>query len=160
MFEQIEEEQKEERREEFRMGVVVVICLLIAIALTYAYFRMRPQAPSRVEAAGKVEPASTPDALRDLEIVKAVMGKDVSGARVLWSVRLRNKSNLFTYSDFQYEARFFSPDGRNLSGSQGTIPESIGPGEDKTLTPFVDGAFEARAAQYQFKIVAARAETR
>jgi hypothetical protein len=57
---------------------------------------------------------------------------------------------VYTYSDIQYEASFITVDGKLLSVVRDTIKDSIGPGEEKTIPPFMDGVYDARASTFQF----------
>ncbi len=140
-------------------GIIIAVLVVLAIA---AYFIWKPSGQPAAKAtasagptAAEVAKAGPPDAVRDLVVERATMGKDVSGLRVRWSVTLRNKSNVYTYSNFKYEADFIGPDGRTLSTSADTIPGSIAPGEEKTLPDFTGGMYNPNAATYHFRLVGA-----
>lgn len=76
---------------------------------------------------------------------------------MLWSIQLRNRSTIYTYSDIQYEVSYITVDSKLLSVVRDTIKDSVGPGEDKTIPPFVDGVYDARASTFQFLIQGATA---
>jgi len=153
------DQEKESPRKQVWVITASIAALAVVGVLLYTLARPRPKASVSVPTGGpsQVAPADAP---RDLELVRAVMGKDVTGTRVMWSVQLRNKSGVYAYSDIQYEARFLSPDGTSLGGSEGIIKETIEPGEEKKIPPFIGGIFEARAARYQFLVRGAKASSR
>jgi hypothetical protein len=162
MFEELEEEEREEkesRRRLLRDCSLVIGALAIIGGLAYFIFRSSvkppPSAPSQVQAAL----AGPPNATRDLEIVRAVMGKDVSGLRVMWSVKIRNKSSVYSYYNLKYEATFVGPDGRTLSVTADTIKDTVEPGALKTIPQFVDGLYNSNASTYNFRLVGAEAKT-
>jgi hypothetical protein len=160
MFEELEEEEKEKtqsRKKRLWIGACIIAALVVVIALVYVISGPRTKAPVRVQPRAPAGQTAAADALHDLRLVRAVMGKDVSGLRVLWSVQLRNRSAVYTYSDIQYEASYITVDGKLLSVVRDTIKDSIGPGEEKTIPQFVDGLYDARASTFQFLIQGAKA---
>ena len=157
MFEELEKEekgQKEERKRLIRMMAYIVAALIVVGAIVYIASRGHSKSSQPVQAVAAARQTAA-DPVKDLKIVRAVMGKDPTGIRVMWSVQLRNKSAVYTYSDIQYEARFLGPDGGTRSASRDTIKTSIAPGEEKKFPPFLDGVYDANASTYQFVIVGA-----
>ncbi|MFZ0963087.1 MAG: hypothetical protein WAO35_19655 [Terriglobia bacterium] len=164
MFEELEKEErgeKEERNRMFWITAILVGALLIVGAIVYIASRGHSKVSQPVQsvqsAAGPRETA--PDPVKDLKIISAVMGKDPSGIRVMWSVQIRNKSAVYTYSDIQYEARFVRPDGTVMAASRDTLNVSFAPGEEKKIPPFMDGLYDARAAAFQFVLLGAKSAT-
>jgi hypothetical protein len=160
MFEELQKEEQEEKEERNKtvkitaiiVGILVVVALVVYLGSRgHANTAQSAQPAPAAAAAGKT-PA---DAVKDLQIVRAVMGKDPTGIRVMWSVQLKNKSSVYTYSDIQYEARFIGVDGGTLSASRDVIKSSIGPGEEKKFPNFMGGVYDANASTYQFVIVSA-----
>jgi len=159
MFEELEEEErekKESRKKRMEISALILAGLVVIGMLVYVVSRIRAKTPLRVQAPTPAAQAVPPDPVRDLQVARAVMGKDVSGTRVLWSVQLRNKSAVYTYSDIQYEATFFRVNGSILAVNRDTIKDSIGPGEDKKMPPFMDGIFDAAASTFQFVLTGAK----
>jgi hypothetical protein len=159
MFEELEKEEKEEKQERkkvIQMTAYIVGILAVVLVIVYIASRPRPKAPQPVKAPAAAHQAA-PDPVHDLQLIRAVMGKDPTGIRVMWSVHLRNKSAVYTYSDIQYEAFFLAVDGRRLGETRDTIKDSIAPGEEKTFPDFVDGMYDASASTYQFVITGAKA---
>ncbi len=157
MFEELEKEEKgekEERNKLLLMMAYIVGGLIIVGVLAYFLTRGSSKTTQPVQSVAAAR-QTAPDPVKDLKIVRAVMGKDPTGIRVMWSVQLRNKSAVYTYSDIQYEARFLGPDGGTRSASRDTIKTSIAPGEEKKFPPFLDGVYDANASTYQFVIVGA-----
>jgi hypothetical protein len=159
MFEELEEEErekKESRKKRIWISAVIIAALVVIGTLVYVVSRTRAKTPLRVQSPTSTAQAVPPDPVRDLQVARAVMGKDVTGTRVLWSVQLRNKSAVYTYSDIQYEATFFRVDGSILAVNRDTINDSIGPGEEKRIPPFMDGIFDAGASTFQFVLTGAK----
>jgi len=160
MFEELEEEErekKEARKKQIRMSAIIIGAVVIVGALGYVIWRPRPKMQASAQAPAATRQTPSADPVHDLKLVRAIMGKDTSGIRVMWSVQLRNRSTVYTYSDIQYDATFTGADGKTLAENQDTIKDTIGPGEEKKLTPFVDGIYNAGAATYQFVITGAKA---
>jgi len=162
MFEELEEEEKgekEERNKLVRMTAYIVGALVIVGAIVYIASRGHAKISPTVQPVTAAR-QTAPDPANDLKIERAVMGKDPSGLRVMWSVQLRNKSAVYTYSDIQYEARFMGPDGRMMSANRDTIKTSIAPGEEKKIPTFIDGIYDAYSSTYQFVILGATSAAR
>jgi hypothetical protein len=159
MFEELEKEEKEQKQERTKIiwiTAIVVGILVVVLGGVYITSRSQPKAPQAVKAP-VAAPKTPPDAVRDLQLVRAVMGKDPTGLRVMWSVRLRNRSAVYTYSDIQYDAFFLAQDGRRVGENKDTIKDSIAPGDDKKFPDFVGGMYDASASTYQFVILGATA---
>jgi len=163
MFEELEKEQREEKQERtkvMRMTVYVVGILAVVAVIVYMASRPRPKAPQPVKSTATAgQPAPAADPAHDLQIVRGVMGKDPTGLRVMWSVHLRNKSAVYTYSEIQYDAFFLARDGTRLGENKDTIKDSIAPREEKQFPQFVGGIYDARASTYQFLITGATPAT-
>jgi hypothetical protein len=159
MFEELEKEEKEEKQERTKIiwiTAIVVAILAVVVAGIYITSRSQPKA-TKVTKAPVAAPKTPADPVRDLQIVRAVMGKDPTGLRVMWSVRLRNRSAVYTYSDIQYQAYFLARDGRRLGENKDTIKDSIEPGEEKAFPEFLGGMYDPNASTYQFVILGATA---
>jgi hypothetical protein len=162
MFEGLEAEEREKqasRKKRIWISVYIIAAVVVVVALVYVMSRARAKTPVRVQAPAPAAKAAPPNALRDLKVVHATMGKDVSGVRVMWSVQLRNKSTVYTYTDIEYEASLIGLDGKILGVNRDTIKDSIGPGEEKRLREFIDGFYDARASTYLFVLTGAKATT-
>jgi hypothetical protein len=159
MFEELEEEEKEKkesRKKRIWISAVIIAALVVIGTLVYVVSRPRAGTGVRTPSPTPAAQAGPPDALRDLQVVRAAMGKDVTGTRVLWSVQLRNKSAVYTYSDIQYEATFHRVDGSVLAVNRDTMQGSIGPGEEKRMPEFMDGIYDAAASTFQFVLTGAK----
>ena len=162
MFEELEEEERQEKEESKKIAwitVIIVSVLVVVGAIVYITSRPQSKASKPVQAAAATaRPAPNP--VSDLKIVRAKMGKDPTGIRVMWSVQLQNKSDVYTYSDIQYEARFIGPDGKTRTANRDVIKGSIGPGEEKKIPEFLDGIYDANASTYQFVLLGATSTAR
>jgi hypothetical protein len=160
MFEELEKEQKEEKQERTKIVWMTAIVVGILAVVAAGIYLIKPQPKAtKVARAPVAAPKTPPNAVHDLQIVRAVMGKDPTGLRVMWSVRLRNRSTAYTYSDIQYQAYFLARDGSRLGENKDTIKDSIGPGEEKAFPEFLGGMYDSNASTYQFVILGATATT-
>jgi hypothetical protein len=160
MFEELEQEardEKESRKRLLRVSAIIIGVLVVIGAIAYVIWRPAPVVSTKVSVPTPAAKVGPPDATRDLKVVRAVMGKDPSGLRVMWSVTIQNKSTAYTYSNFKYEVDFISPYGVVLSNSADTIPGSVGPGAQETLPDFMGGMYNANASTYHFHLVGAEA---
>ena len=161
MFEELEHEEQEQKEETRKLTwITAIIVGVLVVVGGIVYFTSRPKAKAP-QAATTVaaKPHAAPDPVNDLKIVRAIMGKDPTGVRVMWSVQLQNKSDTYTYSNIQYEARFIGPDGKTRTANRDTIKGSIAPGEEKKIPEFLDGIYDANAATYQFVLLGAESTT-
>jgi len=162
MFEELEEEErgeKEETKKLLRITAIILGAVVIVGAVVYVTTRGRSKAAAPVHPLVAAR-QSNPDPIHDLRIVRARMGKDLTGIRVRWAVELQNKSAVYTYSDIQYEARFIGPDGKVRSATRDTIKDIIAPGEEKKIPEFIDGIYDSNASTYQFVLVSAKSTVR
>ena len=161
MFEILQDEEREEREVRQRLirdAAMVVAVLVVIGAIAYVIWRPNITTQPATSTPAPTAKMLPPDVNRDLEIVKAVMGKDVSGLRVMWSVKIRNKSNVYTYSNLKYEVTFIGPDGRPMYVTADTIRDGVEPGGLKTIPEFVDGMYNSSASTYNFRVVGADAQ--
>jgi hypothetical protein len=161
MFEELQEEEKEfteQRKKRIWICAVIILALAVVGAIVYKVSKPLPnKTPLSAQSSAPAIKETTPDPIHDLEVVRAVMGKDVTGVRVMWSVQLRNKSAAFAYSNVQYEARFVRPDGTVLAVSRGTIPCNLAPGDEQKIPDFIDGIYDQSASSYNFVLLGAKA---
>ena len=82
------------------------------------------------------------------------MDKDRNGTMSVWSVTIENKSASYSYGGIKYETTYVGSDGTVLMVNKGTIAETIGPGEQKSLTAN-DPLYPTGVARYMMKITGA-----
>jgi hypothetical protein len=161
MFEELQQEEKElkeMRQKQIWISAIIVLALVVIGGAVFLLTKpFAKKAPATAETSAPAVKETAPDPARDLQVVRAVMGKDVTGVRVMWSVLLRNKSSAYTYSDVQYEARFLRPDGSVMAVSRGTIPCNLAPGDEEKIPDFMGGIYDASASTYNFVLVGAKA---
>jgi len=137
------------------LGLWIGIAVIVVLAAASAYFLMQTknsankEAPAMAGAATQVK--GDPDAVRDLQIQRATMAKDRLGTMTVWSVTIQNKSTGYTYSNIKYQTTYIGADDRVLMENQGTIADSIGPGEQKSIQ-VNDPLYPAPTARYRMKI--------
>lgn len=151
-------ETPETKGEQSGTGKWVGIAVVIAIIIGAGVFFMgrKDGAQNATPAASTAAPAQvTSDAAKDLRVVSRKMDKDSSGAAV-WSVELRNLSQVYSYSNIQYETSYVGADSTLLANNHGVIPSlTLDPGESQSAQ--FREALPGGTALYTLKITAATA---
>jgi hypothetical protein len=152
-------EEPKEIKESSLNGLFIGIVVIVLAAAVGGYFFVQSRSSANKEAAAAAGPGVSlkdADAVRDLKIQRATMNKDRLGAMTVWAVSVANKSNSFSYSKIKYETTYVGADNSVLMVNQGTIADTVGPGEQSTLQAN-DPLFPAGTATYRFKITGATA---
>jgi hypothetical protein len=137
------------------IGIAVVIALVIGGVVFYMGKKDSSQNASPAAAATTAPVQSNADAVKDLRVVSRKMDKDYSGAAG-WSVELRNLSQVYSYSNIQYETTYVGADSTLLATNHGTIPSlTLDPGESQS-GQFRE-ALPSGTALYTLKITGATA---
>jgi flagellar basal body-associated protein FliL len=155
MFESPIKKQEEPASAKALIAVLVVIALAVVAVVIYKVYSPAPKGSSSASARRAVKPSGPPDAVHDLKILRANMGKDPTGTTAVWSVELENKSNAYTYSNIQYETTYVGANNVALLVNKGTIPISIVPGDSKD-SEIRDALYPAGTAVYNFRITGAQ----
>jgi hypothetical protein len=139
-------------------GLWIGIALAVVAASVAAYFFMmsRDQAKKQASAAASASASVKGDAnpLRDLKVQRATMSKDRTGTMALWLVTIENKSAVYSYSKVQYETTYVGADNNAILVNKGTIPATIGPGEQNS-SEINDALYPAGTAWYKIRITGA-----
>jgi len=151
MFEPPKEQQQESSKSLW-IGVAVVVAVLAGGALFYMsqHGEKAPAATMPAAAAGPADP------VRDLKIQRATMDKDRTGTVAVWLVSIENRSSSYAYSNIQYETTYIGADSKPILVNQGTIPITIGPGEELNRE-VRDALYPSGTAWFKFKITGAKA---
>jgi hypothetical protein len=151
MFEPPKEQQQESSKSLW-IGVAVVVAVLAGGALYYMsqHGEKAPAAKAPAVAAGPADP------VHDLKIQRATMDKDRTGTVAVWLVSIENRSASYAYSNIQYETSYFGLDNKPILVNQGTIPITIGPGEELNRE-VRDALYPNGTAWFKFKITGAKA---
>ena len=138
------------------VALVVGGGLLYVMSQKQAVKGLSPDAaPAAAPAAAKVAaPAGNADPLHDLKVHSATMDKDRTGTTAVWLVTIENKSPSYTYSAIKYETSYIGADNSPVLVNQGTIADTIAPGEEKK-SEFRDALYPAGTAWYKFRITGA-----
>jgi hypothetical protein len=136
------------------IGVAVVIAVIIGGVV---FFMGRKDGSQTAATAAPMSSApsaqANADAIKDLRVVSRKMDKDYSGAAG-WSVELRNLSQVYSYSNIQYETTYVAADSTLLATNHGTIPSlTLDPGESQTAQ--FREALPGGTALYTLKITGA-----
>ena len=91
------------------------------------------------------------DASRDLKLSRASLGKDVTGTRAVWTVRIQNDSP-YAYGNIRYKALYLDAGDRLLASSVGTIPGRMEPHEEKSFSDLQDILYPEGTARYEFRL--------
>jgi len=152
-------EEPQKTKESSSKGYLAGIAVLALLAAVGIYFFMQSRSGAGKQAAGAAVAnvsLKDADAVRDLKMQRATMNKDRNGAMTVWAVSIENKSNSFSYSKIKYETTYVGADNSVLMVNQGTIPDTVGPGEQTTLQAN-DPLYPPATATYRFKITGATA---
>jgi hypothetical protein len=140
------------------LGLWISIAVVVVLAAAGGYFLSQYKSSVNKEAsatAGATAQAKADaDPVRDLQIQRATMGKDRLGTMTVWSITIENKSTGFTYSNIKYQTTYIGADDRVLMQSQGTIADSYGPGQEKSIQ-VNDPLYPAGTVRYRMKITGA-----
>ncbi len=147
------EEVKQNEPKGFWIGIIAVVVLVLVGALLYT--------KSRGNAIKHASAASAPavlkgdaDPVHDLKIQRATMNKDRNGTMAVWLVTIENKSSVYSYSKIQYETTYVGADNNAILINKGTIPATIGPGEQNN-SEINDALYPAGTAWYKIRITGA-----
>ena len=157
MFEDSEEVEKSTAPKGMWVGLAVVAVVLIAGA--YFFFRSKGGLgkPASAQPSAAVQAQiKDADAVRDLKVQRATMGKDRTGTTAVWMVNIENKSASYTYSNIQYETTYVGANNDAILINKGTIPATIEPGGQKT-SEINDALYPAGTAWYKIRITGATA---
>jgi uncharacterized protein YpmB len=151
MFEAVQD-KKEASTSRLWISIVVIVVLVVVGAVMYTMSKSTAKGPASGAAA--VAAPTNADAVKDLKIVRATMGKDRDGMTAVWSVTLEDRSDTYTYSGIRYEASYIGADNNAVLVNQGTISMTIGPGEQRS-SEIRDALYPAATAWYKFRITGA-----
>src|SRR6266571_7692768 len=143
------EEVKQKEPKGFWIGIIVVVIIVMTGTLFYSKYRGAVQ---RATAAAQVKGPADP--VHDLKVLRATMNKDRTGTTAVWLVTIENKSPVYSYGKIQYETSYVGADNNAILINKGTIPATIGPGEQKN-SEINDALYPAGTAWYRLKITGA-----
>ena len=154
MFEAAQE-QKQSGSNRMLVGIFVVVAAIAVGGVLYTMSKGGSKSAAPVTAAAAAPSAAgKADAVHDLKILSARMGKDRAGTTAVWLVDVSNKSNAYTYSSIQYETTYVGPDNAALLVNKGTVPFNLAPGEERNAQ-IRDVLYPAGTSWYKFRIVGA-----
>ena len=135
------------------LGIVVVAIVLAAGG--YFFLKSKGNANQRASAASAPAAAKgNADPVHDLKIQRATMNKDRNGTMAVWLVTIENKSSVYNYSKIAYETTYVGPDNNAILINKGTIPGTIGPGEQNSAE-INDVLYPAGTSWYKIRITGA-----
>lgn len=142
-------------------GLLIGICIVVVLAVvgTLAYLNKGSAKGSEASASAATAGSTSGlkgDPVKDLHIVSAKMEKDYTGNLAVWSVDIRNQSQVYTYSNIGYQTNYFGGDNSLLIQNKGNISLSLAPGDEQS-TQFRDVLYPDNTAWYRFTVVGADA---
>jgi hypothetical protein len=150
-----EAQQEKEGSGSFGMWIGIAVILAVAAGLGYYVMGSRNSA--------KTKPASlastnviTINEPKDLRVVSVKMDKDVTGNVAVWSVDLRNLSQIYTYKDIAYQTTYLGADNSVIAQNTGKMNLSLDPGDEQT-TQFRDLLYPSGTAVFKFTITSVSA---
>lgn len=132
------------------LWIVLAVVFVVVVAAGWFYLARQPGGEGAPTTAGAAD-LTQADPSRDLKLSRAMLGKDVTGTRAVWSLRIQNDSP-YAYTDIQYEARYFDAGDRLLASGEGTIAGSIEPREEKSFSDLQDILYPEGTARYEFRL--------
>jgi pyruvate/2-oxoglutarate dehydrogenase complex dihydrolipoamide acyltransferase (E2) component len=137
------------------IGIAVAVAIVIGAVLFYMGRKDSDQNAAPAAAATAAPAQANADAAKDLRLVSRKMDKDGSGAAV-WTVEVRNLSQVYSYSNIQYETTYVGADSIMLATNHSAIPSlTLDPGESQSAQ--FREALPSGTALYTLKITAATA---
>src|SRR5216684_8448276 len=147
------EEVKQKEPKGFWIGIVVV--LVVVVVGGYFFVKFRDNAAKQASAANApAVPKGNADPVHDLKIQRATMNKDRNGTMAVWLVTIENKSSAYSYSKIAYETSYVGAANNAILINKGTIPGTLGPGEQKN-SEINDALYPAGTAWYKIRITGA-----
>jgi hypothetical protein len=132
---------------------VVVVAAIVGVAVYYAVFAGAPPAAAPTPApAAATSAANTPapnaDYSRDLVILSANLGRDQTQTQAVWAIQVSNRSREITYRNIRYATVYSDGAGNEIRRGAGTLPEELGPGQQRTFSGLNDGEYPLATARY------------
>lgn len=143
-------------------GLLIGICIVVVLAVvgTLAYLNKGSVKGSEGSASAGATGSSSAglkgNPVKDLHIVSYKMEKDYTGNLAVWSVDIRNQSQVYTYSNIGYQTNYFGGDNSALVQNKGNISLSLAPGDEQS-TQFRDVLYPDNTAWYRFTVIGADA---
>ncbi len=139
------------------VGAAVAVVLVVIVVVYFVYLRQEPAAtpagPAGQTAAGAAAgEAGTPDPMRDLAILKFNLGRDQTQTMAMWDIQLANRSRSHGYKDIQYATNYYNNDGALLYHNEGTLSESLEPGDQRTISQINDGLYPVGTTRFTIEI--------
>jgi len=158
MFE-LEQEQRKSGTGWYWLGAVVIVALVIVGLVYYKSPKPASKGPTPAAASVTLPANSKADPVHDLKVLRTHLGKDPAGVTAVWSISLQNKSGAYTYSDIHYETKYIGANNVPILVNQGTLPVSLGPGEE-TTSEVRDALYPSDTVLYNFRITGAASTVR
>ncbi len=137
------------------IGIAVAVAIVIGGIVFFMGRKDGAQTAAPAAAATAAPAQANADAVKDLRVVSRKMDKDASGAAG-WTVELRNLSQVYSYSNIQYETTYVGADSTLLAKNSGVIPSlALDPGESQSAQ--FREALPSGTALYTLKITGATA---
>jgi hypothetical protein len=143
-------------------GLLIGICIVVVLAVVGTLAYMNKGSTKGSEGSASTATGAAPaqqlkgDPVKDLHIVSYKMEKDYTGNLAVWSVDIRNQSQVYTYSNISYQTNYFGGDNSALVQNKGNISLSLAPGDEQS-TQFRDVLYPDNTAWYRFTVVGADA---
>jgi hypothetical protein len=143
-------------------GLLIGICIVVVLAVVGTLAYMNKGSAKGSEGSSAAATGAAPahqlkgDPVKDLHIVSYKMEKDYTGNLAMWSVDIRNQSQVYTYSNISYQTNYFGGDNSALVQNKGNISLSLAPGDEQS-TQFRDVLYPDNTAWYRFTVVGADA---
>jgi hypothetical protein len=150
-----EAQQEKEGSGSFGMWIGIAVILAVAAGLGYYVMGSRNSAKTKSASLASTN-VITINEPKDLRVVSVKMDKDVTGNVAVWSVDLRNLSQIYTYKDIAYQTTYLGADNSVIAQNTGKMNLSLDPGDEQT-TQFRDLLYPSGTAVFKFTITSVSA---
>lgn len=134
------------------LWVALIVVALVAIVGGGLYLRQKPEPPAAASAPALDLSQAKPQ--EDMKVNSATMSRDPTGTRAVWTVQVQNNSP-YTYREVQYETTYVDAAERVIATNKGTLPGSVGPNQQRTISEMQDILYPQGTASYRFRLTGA-----
>lgn len=136
-------------------GVIAVVAVLLVVVY-FLFLRGQPPAATAtgagVGAKSAAATAEKPDPMRDLSIMKSNLHRDQTQTMAMWDIVVANRSRSTGYKGIRYATDYYNNQDAVIYHNEGTLPDSVDPGDQHTFTSVNDGLYPVGTARYTIQL--------
>ena len=142
------------------VGGVIAVVAVVIVVVYFAFLRGQPPASTATGAGTGTKVAATnekPDAMHDLSIVKSDLHRDQTETMAMWDIVVSNRSHDIGYKNIHYATNYYNGQDAVIYHNEGTLPDTVDPGDQHTYASVNDGLFPVGTARYTIELKGADA---